>query len=67
MLLTEFKVKEGKVANPRSAYNPGKKVRLRMAQLRRDNEVAQTIMGSTYEEFGSGGSSSVSDYESEDV
>jgi len=63
MLLTEFKVKEGKVANPRSAYNPGKKVRLRMAQLRRDNEVAQTIMGSTYEEFGSGGSSSVSDYD----
>jgi|6_EtaG_2_1085325.scaffolds.fasta_scaffold13685_2 hypothetical protein len=41
---------------PKSAYNPGKIVRKRIAQIQRDNEVAQTIMSSTYEEFGSYGS-----------
>ena len=52
MLYVTPLVDRGQIKNPTSAYNPNKKVRERLAQMRDEYQVAQTIMDTPYEEFG---------------
>ena len=52
MLVASPIIDKDQIKNPKSAYNPDKRTRDRLVELRRDFEIGENIMNSPYEEFG---------------